>query len=65
MKRYWINQPSTLQPCHSMHGQNVLSDLKPVFDGATNVTVYFAQGEIISAVIPKLALSEGWKTVNN
>jgi hypothetical protein len=56
MQRYWINQPATKQVAHTMHGLNVLTDMV----GDKTVTVYFVSGRIISAVIPKNALSEGW-----
>jgi hypothetical protein len=58
LARYWINQPSTLQPCHYMHGRNVLALENPPYEF---VTVYFVEGPTISARIPKLALSPGWR----
>lgn len=59
MKRYWINQPSTLQFAHEFHGQNVLA---PETLDAENewVTVYFTKGDTISARINRDALSDGW-----
>jgi hypothetical protein len=59
MKRYWINAPSTLQSIHLMHGQNVLCDVSDRFGEC--VTVYFTSGPTISAMIPSLYLSKGWK----
>lgn len=64
MKRYWINQPSTLQLCHDMHGQNVLA--RKGYDGNRQddvcTRVYFTSGCIISTLIPTISLStsEGW-----
>lgn len=56
MKRYTIDQPSTLQPLHSMHGVRVLA--VPETDKV--MRVYFLSGEVISQQVPKLCLSEGW-----
>lgn len=56
MKIYWINQPSKLQPCHNMHGQKVIADLSNKSDKM--VDVYFCEGKIISARIPKICLSK-------
>jgi hypothetical protein len=60
MERYWINAPSTLQRVHHMHRMNVLCDKS---DKVTPncVTVYFTSGDVISAVIPAIYLSKGWK----
>lgn len=58
MERYWINQPSTLQECHKMHRSNVLCDVSNSFGSC--VTVYFTEGDIVSALIPRNALSKGW-----
>jgi hypothetical protein len=52
-ERYWINQPSTLQPHHKLHGTNVLVD-------TTDYTCYFLEGAIISMLIDPLCLSKGW-----
>lgn len=55
--RFWINQPSTLQPCHDMHGLNVIAE-----NGDSEfVDVYFLDGETWSARIQRSALSKGWK----
>lgn len=56
-KRMWINQPSTLQPFHHLHGTNVL--VMPESDSLYRV--YFLSGDVISQQMTKLALSEGWK----
>ena len=55
MGRYWINQPSKLQPCHSLHGRNVIAptDL-PLNDF---VDVYFITGAEISGRLHSSVLS--------
>ena len=55
MKRMWVNQPSTLQPLHHLHGQNVLYDEK-------KGDIWFLSGSLISQQIPTnpLPLSHGW-----
>ena len=57
MRRYWINQPSKLQPCCGLHGYNVLADVD-VPDEI--IDVYFITGTTTSARIPKSVLSKGW-----
>ena len=51
--RAWVNQPSTLQPYHELHGQNVLYSPK-------EKRIYFLSGAVISQEIDPLALSKGW-----
>ena len=51
MKRMWINQPSTMQPLHHLHGTRVLAD---------GTKVYLLDGPTISMEVPSLCLSEGW-----
>ena len=55
-KRCWINQPSTAQPLHSMHGTCVLA----LDYTAKSSLVYFLSGDVVSAVVLKLSLSDGW-----
>lgn len=57
MERMWVNQPSTSQPLHKYHGQNVLYDRK-------GQTLYFCRGSVISMMVPTnpLPLSFGWQT---
>lgn len=57
MKRAWINQPSTLQPLHRLHGTNVLVEWG--FDD--EVRIYFLNGPIESQLASKLWLSLGWR----
>jgi len=56
--RYWINQPSDLQPMHKYHGMNVLApkDITEKF-----IRVYPTSTNIISMECPALSLSKGWK----
>lgn len=58
MKRMWINQPSTLQDHHHLHGTNVLA--VPSQFGDKYKQVYFLSGPVISQEMPVLALSAGW-----
>jgi hypothetical protein len=57
LRRMWVNQPSTLQPFHAMHGVNVLA--QP--DYGDLMRVYFLAGDTISQQMTRLALSEGWR----
>ena len=57
MERYWINQPSNLQLLHKYHGRLVLA---PRIIKSKNVTIYFIDGEVISALLPANILSQGW-----
>lgn len=54
--RMWINQPSTLQPFHKVHGLNVLAEYQ---EGTSRI--YFLEGSIISQNISSNCLSKGWK----
>lgn len=59
LTRAWINQPSTLQPHHKLHGTNVLA----LLDGQDNeryVQVWFLSGDTSSQTVDRLALSTGW-----
>jgi hypothetical protein len=58
MIRMWINQPSTLQPFHKLHGTNVLAAREQGTDRVRRV--YFLSGDVISQQMPRQALSEGW-----
>jgi hypothetical protein len=57
MKRVWVNQPSTLQPYHEWHGQNLLA----VVEDERYSRVYFLSGPVVSMQMLTPALSEGWK----
>lgn len=57
--RMWINQPSTSQPLHSLHGRNVLAVRE---DKDSNLyRIYFLTGATISMNAHKNSLSWGWK----
>lgn len=60
MKRMWIDQPSTLQTFHDLHGVNVLCCPSK----EDTVRVYFLEGKIISQLIWRNALAPGWKSPN-
>jgi len=55
--RMWVNQPSTLQPDHALHGVNVLMLDEP----GDYVYVWFVSGPIVSQRIARLSLSAGWR----
>lgn len=56
MSRMWVNQPSTLQPLHEMHGVRVLA----CPDTDRTARAYFLSGDVIDMQVPREALSEGW-----
>lgn len=55
-KRMWVNQPSTLQPDHKLHGSLVYA----ADTGEKYIDIYFLNGPAISQRIARLSLSEGW-----
>lgn len=55
-QRMWINQPSTLQPLHHLHGTRVLAQHE--YDDTWQI--YFLSGDTISMQASRLCLSEGW-----
>lgn len=55
--RKWINQPSTQQPLHNLHGTNVLAVRE--YDNVWRI--YFTSGSVISQQCSGLCLSDGWK----
>ena len=50
--RKWIDQPSTLQPYHKLHGMEVLYD-------PDEKRIYFTSGNIISQQIDPSVLCDG------
>lgn len=56
IRRAWINQPSTLQPLHHLHGLRVLAHR----DTGTHQRVYPISGNIVSLQVPNDAVSDGW-----
>jgi hypothetical protein len=57
LERMWVNQPSTLQPLHALHGTNVLA----APESESLFRVWFLSGETISQQAPRSALSPGWR----
>ena len=57
LMRMWINQPSTLQKFHALHGTNVLAET----DYGDTMRIYFLSGDVFSQQVSKSALSEGWR----
>jgi hypothetical protein len=51
--RAFINQPSTLQPLHKLHGQRCIVDDK----GDDDVTLYFTDGPIHSMTALRQCIS--------
>lgn len=53
--RAWINQPSTLQPDHALHGKRgiVVDDT-----GGDYVRIYFTEGPAFSLRIARLSISK-------
>lgn len=56
LERMWVNQPSTRQPYHHLHGTLVLAFLEY---GRTH-RVYFLEGDVIDQQLPSDVLSKGW-----
>jgi hypothetical protein len=51
--RAWINQPSTLQPLHALHGTHCI-----VHDtGDQSVTLYFTEGDVHSTTAFRQCIS--------
>lgn len=53
--RGWIDQPSTLQPLHKLHGTKVL-----VQQTSNETRVWFLSGDVISMIVPANVISKGW-----
>jgi len=53
--RAWINQPSTLQPLHHLHGKYCIAVDKG--KSYKTVTLYFTEGEIYSILAPRSSVS--------
>jgi hypothetical protein len=56
IERMWVNQPSTLQPLHNLHGTCVLAEE----DGEGFARIWFLKGPVANQRAPWLALSNGW-----
>jgi hypothetical protein len=57
IQRMWVNQPSSLQQFHNLHGTNVLA----VEECVGTMRVYFLSGDIVSQQMPASALSLDWR----
>jgi hypothetical protein len=55
-RRMWINQPSSLEPLHKFHRQNVLA----VHEYDDTWRIYFVTGFVESMQAQRSWLSEGW-----
>lgn len=55
--RAWINAPSTLQSAHKYHGMKGFSGEDYTED---TCVFYPIEGDIVSLIIPKNVISEGW-----
>lgn len=55
--RMWINQPSTWQEHHALHGQNVLAHP----DRWDLMRVFFLDGTLRSSLMPRNSLSVDWQ----
>lgn len=47
-KRVWINNASTLQPYHKLHGKVGIGVYKKHSTGHEEISIYFTEGEIHS-----------------
>ena len=61
IERMWINQPSTAQALHHLHGVNVLA----VHEYDDTYRIYFLSGDIVSQQCSSLSLSKGWNGATN
>jgi len=52
--RAWINQPSTLQPLHKLHGQRCIAQ----DTGGRTVRTWFTEGDVHSMQIMRKCLSK-------
>ena len=57
-KRVWINNPSTLQPHHKLHGRVGIGVYKKHKAGAEEVSVYFTEGELHSIMVNPIYLAK-------
>lgn len=65
-ERWWVNQPSNLQPLHSRHGENVIVHRRwaPAAGGGHHLLIdaYTLSGDATSFSVPTMAcLSPGWR----
>ena len=60
LQRMFVNQSSTLQPYHRLHGVHVLADYDTARVDDKIITVYFLEGSVISQRMCRNALDKGW-----
>jgi len=58
--RKTINAPSTLQSLHKYHGKRVLVAENDMKDDDKFVTGFFTEGDVVSMMMEKLLLSDGF-----
>lgn len=63
LKQMWINQPSTSQPDHALHGTNVLAYIREDDDYCDAFAIDAEPGKGVGR-IARLSLSPGWKEPN-
>lgn len=56
-QRVWINNPSTLQPHHKIHGKVGIGVYKLHSTGYEEISIYFTEGKVHSIVIDPIHLS--------
>lgn len=65
MYRAQIDQPSTLQPLHRLHGTKVIADSDSVEkNGGKSVTVALIDGPVTTMMVPLNAITKGWDSHN-
>jgi hypothetical protein len=57
LERMWINQPSTLDALHALHGTNVLAER----EDETTMRIFFLSGDVVCQQASPLSLSSGWR----
>lgn len=64
LMRMWVNQPSTLQEWHKLHGQNVLMDDTEREDGKVLIYLVFDDTDfqlVHTQLVDQSILANGWK----
>lgn len=61
LTRMWINQPSTLDPHHALHGNNVLARRVTV----DAMEIFFLAGDEVSLQVGLNVVSPGWRPLTS
>lgn len=62
LERSWIQSNTDFtDPYYKFYGNNVLVDYRTLEDGM--ITVYFTEGNVLSAQIPVTILKQGWRNI--